>query len=445
MSWTMQRTTMMLNDDRTRHSSRWMGRSATLLIAAAFVACGGDRQQIPPTDQEPSRIALGIPGRTNSAPSLAAWGKTVAIAWTASTDTQSDIYLAVSTDSGATFGSPVRVNDLEGDARASGEQPARVVVGSGNVMHVVWPSRQNSGAVIRYALSTDSGKSFSTARTVAGSGLTGARGWEALTLGYDGGIHLLWLDGRNAAAKPAGGHAHAHGATSAKMAGGPRQDVFHAALGKDGLSTERLVSANVCFCCKTAIATSGDKVFAAWRHIFPGGIRDIAIARSSDNGATFGAPVRVSDDGWKIDACPDDGPAMAADGHGRIHLAWPTMVPGETPRKGIFYSAISEEGTFSPRVRLDFGDADAAHPQIASDEHGQSAIVWDERADGGRQIVMRRVSDGKPAAPDVFSAEAGLYPVVAAADGHWVLAWSEQGSDGRQVIAGRQLPLSARP
>ena len=90
---------------------------------------------------------------------------------------------------------PVRVNDVEGEARASGEQPARVVMNK--TIHVVWPARIDGRPVIRYARSEDDGRSFSKAETVAGEGRSGARGWEAMTLGYDGGVQLVWLDGRN--------------------------------------------------------------------------------------------------------------------------------------------------------------------------------------------------------------------------------------------------------
>ena len=239
--------------------------------------------------------------------------------------------------------------------------------------------------MIRYAGSKDGGRTFSPAVTVAGAALTGARGWHALALGYDGGVHVVWLDGRNAAPMNARARAVGNGRSrrAVETAGGPRQDIFHASWKGDGARSEHPVAAIVCFCCKTAIATAGEHVYAAWRHIYPGSLRDIAVARSTDNGATFGDPIRVSEDGWKIDACPDDGPAMVADGHGGIHIAWPTLVPGDTPRKGIFYSALAGDA-FAPRLRLDSGEADPAHPQIAADDHTNTAVVWDERAGESR-------------------------------------------------------------
>ena len=373
---------------------------------------------------------------------MAGFGQTVAAVWTASADNTSDIYMSVSSDRGATFGVPVRVNDIEGDARASGEQAARVVVGFGNVIHVAWPAKRDEHSVIRYASSKDGGRTFSPAVTVAGATLTGARGWQSLVLGYDGGVHVAWLDGRNAAPMT-----HEHGkktSMAAHAGGGPRQDIFHASWKGDGERSEHVVQPNVCFCCKTAVATSGEQVFVAWRHIYPGSLRDIAVARSTDNGATFAGPIRVSEDGWKIDACPDDGPSMVADGHGGIHIAWPTLIAGDTPRKGIFYSTLTGE-VFAPRIRLDADDADPAHPQMASDEHTNTAVVWDERVGGTRRVVFRAVSGGVAQPPQAFAGDGVSYPVVAGVEGHWIVLWTAQSADGRSVIEGRRIPSTTEP
>jgi hypothetical protein len=416
------------------------------MLTTTLAACGGERTSPPAAAQAPPPIALAVDGRSNAAVSVAAFGHTVAAVWTASTESASDIYLSVSTDGGATFGAPARVNDIEGDARASGEQAARVAVGMGNTIHVAWPARRDGVSVIRYAGSKDGGRTFSPAVTVAGAKATGARGWHAMTLGYDGGVHLVWLDGRNAAPMPAGsGHQHGKttGAKPARVPGGPRQDIFHASWKGAGERSEQLVQAGVCFCCKTAVATAGEHVYAAWRHIYPGSLRDIAVARSTDNGATFGPPIRVSEDGWKIDACPDDGPSMVADGHGGIHIVWPTLVAGDTPRKGIFYASLTGDA-FTPRVRLDAGDTDPAHPQIASDIHTTTAAVWDERVGDTRRIVFRPIADGVAQPAQMFSGDGVSYPVVAAPEGFWVVLWTAQGSDGRSVIEGRRIPSAAK-
>ena len=91
-----------------------------------------------------------------------------------------------------------------------------------------------------------------------------------------------------------------------------KSKLFIASL--DGASAPTAVTGGVCYCCKTAIAAGANgSLYAAWRHVYPGNIRDIAFTVSRDGGRTFAPPVRVSEDKWSIEGCPDDGPAMAID------------------------------------------------------------------------------------------------------------------------------------
>lgn len=413
---------------------------STLVFASACADTPAEKRAI--AQLEPRHLSFAVEGRSNGAPSAAGWGTLAAVVWSASTDTSTDIFVSVSQDGGTTFAPAARVNDIEGEVRASGEQAARVAIGPGNVLHVLWPARRDDRSIIQYASSRDLGRTFSKAATIAGGGVSGLRGWQSVALGYDGGVHAVWLDGRNADPNAtAKGHQH-HNADPRDQDRAPRQDVFHAAWNDREKPAEHLLAADVCFCCKTALATSGDRVYAAWRHIYPGSVRDIAVSRSADNGKTFAPPIRLSDDGWKIAGCPDDGPAMTADGHGGIHLAWPTLVSGETPRKAVFYAALGDHGGFTPRLRLDSGEADPAHPQIAADVHGTAAVVWDEHAAGRRAIVLREVAKGAPRALRRFEAHGATYPAIAAVNGHWILVWSAQTADGRAIIDGRQIPFA---
>src|SRR4051812_11004939 len=72
---------------------------------------------------------ISVPGRASTDVSVAAAGEVVAIVWAASVPSgQTDIFASTSSDAARTFGAPVRVNDVDGDARVSGEQPPRVVL-----------------------------------------------------------------------------------------------------------------------------------------------------------------------------------------------------------------------------------------------------------------------------------------------------------------------------
>jgi hypothetical protein len=385
-----------------------------------------------------SGVALSIDGAVNRGTSIAARGQDVVVTWAATTGEATDIYTAASDDGGRTFSDPVRVNDVAGDARVSAEQPPRVAMGS--TLAVVWQSRRGDEAVVRLATSKDSGRSFLPAVTVNNTPVNNPRGWSSVAISRDGQPLVLWLDARTgapAAGAGAGEHAH-HG--SGEHAGGMQQSVFFAAA--PGHDTR--VAQGACFCCKTSIVAAGDgSVYAAWRHVYPVNLRDMAVARSTDGGKTFGAPVRVSEDHWQIDACPEDGPAIAADPAGVLHIAWPTFL-ADTGRKAVFYSYSTDGGrTFAPRIRVDADDtAPAAHPQIAVDGD-RVTIVWDETA--GKTSRVRSRSFARAAEGRVWNAErsaayvsaedvAADHPSIALAGGRAVISWTETDAGGRSTV-----------
>ena len=417
--------------------SRWVSWSLVVCgIAFGAARCSSN------LTLEATTARLGAGDGDSTGVSLASDGHRIAAAWAETREGHTDVYAAVSDNDGAMFRSAVRVNDIEGDARVSGEQPPRVALGRDVV--VVWASRAGDASRIRMARSTDEGKTFLPAVTLHQEGLTGARGWQAVAIGPDAVIHALWLDGRHAGA----GMAHHHDSSGAKAmpeaAASPRQDIMHASWSANGSLIETEVAPNVCFCCKTSIAVGPDHSFyAAWRHIYPTSMRDIAVARSTDAGRTFDAPTRVSLDNWQLTGCPDDGPAMIVDAANVIHIVWPTLVAGTPPSKGIFYAYSTDSGkSFSPRQRLDDPQGtSAAHPAIALD--GRDVIVvWDDLSPSKeRRVRLRRLSQSDTAAwaPEssagllVSTESPASYPSVTVAGGKIVVAWTGEGATHSEI------------
>jgi hypothetical protein len=388
-------------------------------------------------------VSLGLAGRTNLTPWIAAHGKVVAVAWGATSDGKTDVFLATSRDEGVTFGAPVRVNAVAGTARLGGELPPRVAVTDDGIV-VLWGARGASTS-IDIARSTDGGRTFGAATALQAPGAAGDRGWPSLSVGGDGTAHVFWLDHRGlaesrSAQKPAAGHGKGHG-THDGVAMAQKSALYYASFGRTA-SAERSIAPGVCYCCKTATATANGRVYAAWRHVYPGNIRDIAFASSSDGGHTFSAPARVSDDGWQIAGCPDDGPAMAVDRNGVIHLVWPTVIGGATPEGALFYATSSDGRTFSPRVRLQtLGSAHPTHPQIAVTGTGLVVVAWDERIDGRRAVAARVVSPSSvPSAPIITltDGESGQYPVLAATQTGLLAVWATGGESS--TIRVRRIP-----
>ena len=399
--------------------------TVAVTVCGCLAACA--RGDAPARGLAGAPVLLAVDGRSNAQVTLASDGDRVAAAWVGSADAGADVFAAVSEDGGRHFGAPVRVNDRAGDASANGEQPPRIVIRD-RAVAVVWVSKREGVAGIRTAQSSDGGRTFAPSRTISPEGVTGARGWESADIAEDGTVHAAWLDGRHAQhAQPSPAPAaHVHGG------GAMRQDIVHAMWRGSDPVVETPVADDVCFCCKTGVVARGADVFVVWRHLFPGGMRDIAIARSRDGGRTFGAPVRVSVDNWKIDACPDDGPSLAVERDGAVRVAWPTLLQDTASPHMAIFQAVSRDGgaTFSPRSRVDASGTGASHPRLVVSAAGVPTVVWDEPSAQGRQIMVRHGDD--PAAALTSGASASYPAAVASRDG-LVVAWAEQAS-GRSVV-----------
>ncbi|RPI49725.1 MAG: exo-alpha-sialidase [Acidobacteria bacterium] len=399
-------------------------------VAAAIVSSGDSAAAV----QNMRQTTLGVPGAGNSAPSLAVLDRTVVAVWGAALQGgAANVYIATSADAGATFSAPRRVNDQDGDASVNSEQPPRAVISGpagARTITVVWSKRNEGPArsrrdVVRSARSADGGRTFSAARDIHDAGLSGARGWESLASGQSGAVHAVWLDGRDAERKIA--EATAHSGVAHK--GQPPQDVYHGILTPDGRRVETVIASGVCFCCKTAVAVDArGTVYAAWRHIFPGSMRDIAFAKSGDGGRHFDPLVRVSEDRWELNGCPEDGPAIAVDQAGIIHIAWATLIDEGEPQKAVFYAVSRDGKTFSQRARVPTAGITPGHPQLTVTPDGGAAIVWDETVDGLRRVSFSRVSANRAVGPaQVLSGrEPASHPVIVRSGANLIVAWASR-------------------
>jgi len=395
---------------------------------------------------------LAVAGRSNANISLAASGAFVVGVWSASLPAGvTDIYSAVSRDSGSTFSAPVRVNSTAGQASVNGEQPPRVSVlgrpGTAPAIVVVWTAKGTNGTSLLTARSDDGGRTFSRSAPVPGSEAAGNRGWEGITSDSRGRASVVWLDHR-ALAKQGESMASLHHATShdASASVNTKRDgvamaqqskLYFAAIGDPG--SVREITGGVCYCCKTAIASGpANTISLAWRHVYPGNLRDIAFTVSRDGGKTFAAPVRVSEDKWQIEGCPDDGPAMAVDGQGVTHVVWPTLVTeGGTPTIGLFYASSRDGKSFGTRIKIPTMGV-PHHPQLAVASNGSLALAWDELVGGMRRAVFARKGAGANGlvtfSRQILSAgESALYPVVVATGDRFLTAWTG-GSPATSVI-----------
>ena len=425
----------------------------TLLLVTAIAAATSPGPGAAPLASG-GATAFDVPGRSDATPSMAADGAFVAVAWGASADGKADVFVATSRDGGRAFGAPVQVNRTPGEGRLGGELPPRVAVHkvAGQALPTVtvaWNAR-GAATTIKLARSTDGGRTFSAPIALQSEGAIGDRGWPALAVDDRGIAHAVWLDHRGLAARraaqgessKAGRHVHGTPATGDSSVMAQGSSLFYAT--SNGVTAqEREVTAGVCYCCKTALATGrGQTLVAVWRHVYPGDLRDIAFAISRDGGMSFSTPSRVSEDGWAINGCPDDGPALAVDAAGVTHIVWPTVIPGDAPVGALFYASTRDGQRFTPRVRIPtLGSPKPMHPQLALATDGTLVVAWDELIQGRRVAALRRVTtkiDDAPVLGEIVKLAAdgnASHPVIATTSAGVLAAWTTGGDDS-QVRAG---------
>ncbi len=428
-----QRTSGARGAGRTGKAG-WVGAIAAACLAVTLGAA--------PTPV--TTTTLGVAGRANANVSAASDGAFVAIAWSAAAPSgATDIFAAASTDEGRSFGAPVRVNDVAGDARVNGEQPPRVslahhAAGTPDVT-IVWTTKGANGTTLTQAHSSDGGRTFARSALVPGSDAAGNRGWEAIATDGRGSVDAVWLDHRALAQdmQMAAMHHEPGGGKPDGVAMAQRSKLYFAAL--DGSIAPHAITGGVCYCCKTALVASGGTLYTAWRHVYAGNIRDIAFTLSRDGGRTFAPPVRVSEDKWVLEGCPDDGPSMAVDSGHRVHVIWPTLLQeeGKDPNLALFYAMSIDGASFTRRVRIPT-EGTPHHPQLTIDGAGRLIAVWDELAGGTRHVALA-LGSAAAVSPPAFArqvlsgAEPATYPVVAPVGDGVLVAWTS-GSPAASMI-----------
>jgi hypothetical protein len=310
----------------------------------------------------------------------------------------SNVMLRHSSD-GVNFSAPVRVNDRAGDATVRNENPPKVAVGARGEVYVCWANERGKWkGNIRFARSTDGGKTFSPAITVNsdGAGEPAGHAFQSVAVDRRGRVYVAWIDERNKQKEDRGAEIWLAVSTD----GGRR------------FSRDRRILTDVCECCRTNLQIdAAGNLYLSYRTVPRSGpmYRDIIIARSQDGGKTFAQTV-VSEDRWEINGCPVAGPSFSFDNRGAITAVW-FMGGGERP--GLYYATSTDSAkNFAPRRLLDPRQKIGKHAHTAGLAGGGIFVAWDD-ADGKTFSAWGVLDPQKESIRSSDRHEGVAYPVAA--------------------------------
>ncbi|MCH7475641.1 MAG: exo-alpha-sialidase [Gemmatimonadetes bacterium] len=271
--------------------------------------------------------------------------------------------------------------------------------------------------------STDNGETWSEPGRAHQDLSPTEHGFVSMVPLAEGGVSLLFLDGRSTGPGPDG-----HGM-------GPMSVRFNMVSADGKIGSESLVDERACDCCQTALVRLDNGNFvAAYRDRTEEEIRDIAVSRLIDGEWTD--PRVVANDNWHFAACPVNGPSLSTAGDDVV-LAWFTAPDGDN-RVSVAFSRDGAE-TFGTPIRIDDGNP-SGRVDIELLDDGSALVVWLEQMGKEAAIRARRVeASGALGAPwtvtSTSAARRSGFPRLTIAGDEVVFAWTLVGDDGGVRVA----------
>ena len=264
---------------------------------------------------------------------------------------------------------------------------------------------------VNISRSFDGGKTWGKPFVPHRDGTQTEHGFVSLLAAKDGSLAAVWLDGR----EMKGGHGQGdHG----------NMTLRYVKIRRDGAMTdEAVLDAKVCECCQTSAAMTADGPVVVYRDRSDREIRDISVIRLKDG--KWSQPRWVAQDGWQLNGCPVNGPAVAASGR-RVAVAWFTGAEKIQRVKLAFSNDAGE--TFGEPVTVDDGNPVGRVDVLLLDD-GSAIVCWLEKMSGGGEVRARRVRpDGRrdqaiTVAPSGTARSSG-FPQMARAGDTLVFAWT---------------------
>jgi hypothetical protein len=388
--------------------------------AGAVAAVGGCTAEPPAETAGFSTRAVPFPGGGGSAqPRLTSGADgTAVLSWLEPTDDA--VVLRYATFDGAAFSPPrevVRGSDLFVNwADLPSVQPITADVWAAHWLRF---APDSAGAYhVATAVSGDGGRSWSVPVQLNDDNAEAEHGFVDL-FEWNGAIGAFWLDGRQLAEWSFDEPDKLLG-TSLRVA---RLD------SSGNVVAREIVDELVCDCCQPDRAMTSAGAVVAYRDRTREEIRDVVVRRHV--GGAWTEAVVAGVDGWHIEGCPVNGPAIAADGED-VAVAWFTAA-GDAPRVR-FARSTDGAASFAPALDLDGAGSFGQVGLVLGADGAAKVTWWRAAAGGGTDLVLRTVApDGSLGVPRVLAHSGAVQPVdvpqVVASGENLLVAWTSLDDD----------------
>jgi protein-S-isoprenylcysteine O-methyltransferase Ste14 len=284
---------------------------------------------------------------------------TVYVSWQDDLYGNNEIFVKKTADGGATWTGPYRVTNNGGNSR----NPALLVDGSGTV-YVAWQDDMKGNNDIYMKKSSDGGATWAGPYRITNN--AGNSQNPVLAVDNAGAVYVAWQDdlyGNNDiyVKKTADG-----GATWA----GP-----YWVTNTTGNSQKPV----------QAVDSTGT-VYTAWQGDVNGN-NEIFVKKSTDGGATWGAPYRVTNNTGN-----SRNPVLGADNAGAVYVAWQDDLNGNND---IYMKKSSDGGaTWAGPYRVTSNAGNSQNPVLAVDSVGTVYVAWQDDVNGNNDIYVKKTADG---------------------------------------------------
>ncbi|MBK98317.1 MAG: hypothetical protein CL672_05940 [Balneola sp.] len=243
-------------------------------------------------------------------------------------------------------------------------------------------------------------------------------------------FYAIWLDGRNTSSMNHEDMDHnEYSMESDKLNTklGTAMTLRGALLGRNGeIIGSHLIDEAVCDCCNTSLVKTDRGLIAAYRNRTNEEIRDLYVSRY-ENGL-WDTPNPVHNDGWKIAACPVNGPQLAF--HSGVTAAlWFTGADNIARVKMAFSDDYGEN--FSTPILLSENQPLGRVDIVMHNEHSAWVSYVERYEDGARlhikQVMRNGIISQSLILDDMEASRSSGFPQLTSFEDGLLVAWTELG------------------